>query len=198
MPKLDNHGYRNSKQKRFWKDIQRLVRIKKLQKLIINITAMENQEKADIINLHFLSDKAIAEMQKINCYSEWIKVLLDEDFRAIVDKKVYFNCFFSPGSRTINKIEIPVKSQLINLDINFLKAEKQDQRVAIILHEIGHAVLTPSGDVETDEFNADDFAIKRGYGLALKKSLEENIIKNPNEYAKPITHTRIARINQPA
>lgn len=158
-----------------------------------DIYKIEPQEKARIFDLHFLSEKSISEMQKINCYAALIQTLNDEDFIAIDNNNIYFNCFFSPGSMTDVRFNIPVRSKLINIDINFLKRLEADERIAILLHELGHAI-NPGVDSQSSEFNADDFAISRGYDKALKASLQRNLIDNPDEYDKEITRQRIARI----
>jgi hypothetical protein len=155
---------------------------------------MKPQEKGQIFDLHFLSERAIAEMQKINCYAELIQSLKDEDFIEIGKKNIYFNCFFSPGSMTDVRYSIPVKSKLINIDINYLKQLNPRERIAILLHEMGHAI-NPGTDIQSSEFNADDFAIERGYGKALMESLTRNITENPQEFDKEITRLRIARIS---
>lgn len=155
---------------------------------------MKPEEKGLIFDLHFLSERAIAEMQKINCYAELIQSLKDEDFKEIDKKNIYFNCFFSPGSMTDMRYSIPIKSKLINIDINSLKRFKPKERIAILLHELGHAI-NPGTDSQSSEFNADDFAIARGYGQPLKESLSRNITENPGEFDKEITRLRIARIS---
>jgi hypothetical protein len=159
-----------------------------------DIYTMKPQEKAQIFDLHFLSERAIAEMQKINCYAELIQSLKDDDFIEIDKKNIYFNCFFSPGSMTDVRFSIPVKSKLINIDINYLKRLNPKERIAILLHELGHAIY-PGTDSHSSEFNADDFAIERGYGFVLKESLTRNITENPQEFDKEITRLRIARIS---
>ncbi len=154
---------------------------------------MKPEEKGRIFDLHFLSERAIAEMQKINSYAELIQSLKVEDFIEIDKMNIYFNCFFSPGSMTEMRYNIPLKSKLINIDINSLKRLNPKERIAILLHEIGHAI-NPGTDVQSSEFNADDFAIARGYGQTLKESLTRNITENPEEFDKEITRLRIARI----
>ncbi len=133
-------------------------------------------------------------MQKINCYAALIQTLNDEDFIAIDNNSILFNCFFSPVSITNVRFKIPVRSKLINIDINFLKRLEADERISILLHELGHAI-NPEVESQSSEFNADDFAISRGYNKAMKASLQRNIIDNPDEYDKEITKQRIARIN---
>lgn len=155
---------------------------------------MENVEKAKIFDWHFLSERSIAEMEKINCYSDFIKLLEDEDFVAIDRNSVYFNCFYSPGSMTKVRYNIPIKSKLINIDLNYLKGLQPRERIAILLHELGHAINPEELNNETNEFNADDFAIAKGFGSDLRNSLITNIKKNPSEYDKEITRKRIERI----
>ena len=70
---------------------------------------------------------------------------------------------------------------------------ESNERIAILLHELGHAI-NPGIDSRSSEFNADDFVIERGFGNSLNESLQRNIVDNPIEFDKEITKQRIERI----
>lgn len=165
-----------------------------IRKISLKDLYMKIEEKAKIIHTHFLSEKTISEMQKINCYKEFISALKDSDFNSIDEKGIYFNCFFSPGSITSLRFDLPINSKLINLDINHLKKQSPDERIAMVLHELGHSI-TDGVDSQLNEFNADDFVIHHGFGRALKESLQKNIKISPIEFDKEITYQRINRID---
>ncbi len=113
-----------------------------------------------------------------------------EDMEELVKNNVFINIMFSPGSNSFIKHSMPIDSALINLDYNSLKNIPREHSMAILLHEIGHA-MSPG---DPSEFIADNYAVERGYGNHIVKSLEENIISNPKEFDKPITHERIKKI----
>jgi hypothetical protein len=113
-----------------------------------------------------------------------------DDMEKLVNNSVFINVMFSPASNTFTKLSIPANSALINLDYNSLKDIPIEHSMAILLHEIGHA-LSPN---DQSEFIADDYAIERGYGKYILKSLQESIVDNPKVYDKTITHERISRI----
>jgi Zn-dependent protease with chaperone function len=70
-----------------------------------------------------------------------------------------------------------------------------EEVVAIILHEIGH-VFNPHKGLQQREFNADDFAISKGYGRHIKSSLSKSIINEPTTFDNPINRARVERISE--
>ena len=75
-----------------------------------------------------------------------------------------------------------------------LKKLSPEEVVAIILHEIGH-VFNPHQDLQQREFNADDFAISKGYGKHIKSSLTKSIANEPTTFNNPINRARVEQIN---
>tara|TARA_R110002074_G_scaffold297889_3_gene469475 strand:+ start:96 stop:575 length:480 start_codon:yes stop_codon:yes gene_type:complete len=133
-------------------------------------------------------------VKHLNIYSLLGNVLSLDDWNQLQQQKIYFNVVFSPGVVSPIEKEISVGSQIINIEYNLLMQLSQKQRVAIVLHEIGHA-LNPIIKGQEGEFVADDYAIDRGYGEEIRESLNYLIDKLPKEFDKPINHNRIDRIN---
>jgi hypothetical protein len=185
----------------FDNDLGSFVNIK--SKNLKKVSTMDINDKALIMSSHLLTDMTVVTLQNQNpqflkieplrIYKELILSLRDEDFIGIEENKIFLNAFFGPASNAIIKVELPVNSKIITFDYNQLLKYTHEERIAVILHEYGHA-FNPSKKNAEGEFAADDFAIERGYGKALKESLQKNIKQNPKEYDKEITHQRIARI----
>jgi hypothetical protein len=151
--------------------------------------------RAQILHSRMLNYKSIDYAQRLNIYSEIGHILSVEDWQLLQERNIYFNIVFSPGVVTPAEVDIPNGSQLINLDSNTLFKFEQRQRIAIFLHEIGHA-LNPNLTGREGEFIADDYAIARGYGQDIIESLNFGIEHYSLEFDKPITHERIQRITE--
>lgn len=164
---------------------------------------MELLEKHKIMYEHLLTDDTfnvlqnelkLLKIEPLKIYTDLISCLTEEEFTGINEKNIFLNAFFSPASNSILKVSIPVRAKVITFDYNQLSKCPKEERLAIILHEYGHA-FNPTIKGDEGEFVADKFAITHGYGNALKLSLQSNIIENPIEFDKEITRQRIARIN---
>jgi len=165
---------------------------------------MNDIEKAEIMNNHLLTDTTVVALQNqdpkflkiepLRIYKELILALKDEDFLGIETNNIFLSAFFGPANNSNIKVSLPPNSKIITFDYNKLLECEKEERIAIILHEFGHA-FNPTKKNEEGEFAADDFAIERGYGKAIKTSLEKNIIENSLNFDKEITRKRIARIN---
>lgn len=159
-------------------------------------TKMDNIEKAQIMYEHLVTDKTYSIMQNdLGIYADFINSLSDEGLNRIVTDRIFFNAFYSPASNSQTKVAIPVNSKVITFDANIFSRYPKSEQIAMLLHEMGHAV-NPTLTGEAGEFAADDFAIKNRYSTALKKSLENFVRDFPKEFDKPITHKRIARITE--
>lgn len=149
--------------------------------------------KAQMLHSRMLNFKSIDYAQRLKIYAEIGHVLSLEDWQLLQERNIYFNIVFSPGVVTPIEINIPIDSQLINLESNTLFKYEERQRLAIFLHEIGHALSPTLTGIEA-EFTADDYAINRGYGLDIVAALNFGIANFPLEFDKPVTHERIQRI----
>ena len=143
---------------------------------------------------NFLCDKPNVRTQEpLGIYSDLINCLNDIDFEEIKKNNIFLNIIFSPASNSIIKVNIPVCAKIITFDYNFLSRIPKNERIAILLHEYGHA-FNPKLMGYEGEFKADDFAITHEYGNALRNSLQRSIKEFPYEFDKPVTYQRIERI----
>lgn len=165
---------------------------------------MNGEVKAKIIYEHlltddtynFLQDSLRGRSQKpLDLYNDLINCLTDNDFEGIRDNKIFLNIIFSPASNSNIKVSVPVGAKVITFDFNSLSPLPKVERMAVLLHEYGHA-FNPQLRGEEGEFAADDFAINHGYGQALRQSLQRSIEVHPDLYDKPIIRNRINRIPQ--
>lgn len=149
--------------------------------------------KGEIMHSRMANYKSIDYAQRLNIYAETGHALSLEDWQLLQDRNVYFNLIFSPGVTSPIEITIQARSQLISLDYNTLINFQPRERVAIVLHEIGHA-LNPQLTGREAEFVADDYAIDRGFAEDIVSALNYGIVNFPLEFNRPITHERIQRI----
>lgn len=165
---------------------------------------MEPEVKAQIMYEHLLTDDTYNYLQDsligrpqqpLGLYRELINCFTDDDFEGIRDNNIFLNVIFSPASNSNIKVSLPVGAKVITFDFNSLSPLSKDERMAVLLHEYGHAFNTQLRG-EEGEFAADDFAINHCYGEALRQSLQRSIEAHPDLYDKPITHNRIKRIPQ--
>lgn len=132
---------------------------------------------------------------KLEIYTKLILALTGSDLEILKEKKVFFNPLFSPASQTNLSINLERGSKIITIDLNTLKLFTSYESVAIILHEIGHA-LNPDIKGEDGEFVADDYAVVRNYRDFLISALERGKSIRPEEFSKEITEIRIRRLKE--
>ncbi len=121
--------------------------------------------------------------------------LSKDDIDGLVSKNIYFNLTFFPCSTTIVRETINHNDTLINLDYDSLLDLSEDQRIASLLHELGHA-FNPKEPNETKEFVADNYAVEREYGEFLISSLERHIKIHPKSYDTDLSRERIKKIRK--
>ena len=149
--------------------------------------------KGEIMHSRMVNFKSIDYAKRLNIYAETGHALTLEDWQLLQARNIFFNIIFSAGVTSPVEITIPSGSQLISLDYNSLMKWVPRQRVAIVLHEIGHS-LNPTLMGEDGEFAADQYAVDRGYGEDIIASLNFGIENFPLEFDKLITRDRIQRI----
>lgn len=152
--------------------------------------------KGAIMESLFINEKSIDyAIRKLQIYAPLGHALSEDDWKSLSLNNIFFNVIFSPGVNSPVERNIPSGSKLISLDVNTLIRLPVRQRIAIALHEIGHA-LNPNLSGRDGEFTADDYAIDRLYGQDIRESLLYLRETNPDEFDKPITTERIERIER--
>jgi Zn-dependent protease with chaperone function len=120
-----------------------------------------------------------------------IQALSDEDVQRLDDMSVFFCRSYAPSIVTeLSNTPAVETMRLIIFEGEYLKKLSPEEVVAIILHEIGH-IFNPHQDLQQREFNADDFAISKGYSKHIKSSLAKSIAKEPTTFDNPINRARI-------
>jgi hypothetical protein len=151
--------------------------------------------KAEFFHNQMLNQFGIYKLAKLNIYKELIQALTEADINMLKENKIFFNPIFSPASQSDLNIDLERGSKIITIDINTLKFFTSEEGVAIILHEIGHAVNSDKKN-EAGEFAADDYAIERNYGNSIINSLERGKKIMPDEFICETTEKRISRIKE--
>jgi len=155
----------------------------------------EGQKKSEIFHGRMLNQYGISQLSNLGIYKKLILALTIRDIEELEVKNVYFNPLFSPASQTDLVINLCKGSKIITVDLNTLKLFSEDEGVAIILHEIGHA-LNPDKKGENGEFEADDYAVNRNYKNSIISSLEKAKLMLSEEFIKEITEKRINRLKK--
>ena len=156
----------------------------------------EDLEKAAIMENQMLNSRGMSELSKLGVYKKLIESVSIKDLNAFKKNRVFFNPILSPGSQTILPCDLKKGTKIITIDINTIKLFTSDEGVAIILHEIGHALNQATANLEDAEYAADDYAVKRGYGEWIVSSLEKGKAIRPAEFVKDMTEKRIVRIKK--
>lgn len=155
---------------------------------------MTVEEKGNLFRKRFLQISFGQLLQTRNEYSMLIQALSDEDVQRLDDMNVFFCRSYTPSIVTeLSNTPAVETMRLIIFEGEYLKKFLPEEVVAIILHEIGH-VFNPHQDLEQREFNADDFAISKGYGKHIKSSLTKSITNEPTTFDNPINRARGERI----
>lgn len=155
----------------------------------------EQIQRADRIYTLFLNEKGTSRLGDHLVMKELITNLSNEDVTAIEQAQIYFNPVPSPASSSRLNKDLPARSHIITIDINCAEYYTAREIVAMMLHEIGHAI-NPTLTSMPGEFAADDYAVQRGFAADILSSLEKAIVLNPTNFNNSSTHQRIEKINQ--
>ena len=137
---------------------------------------MTLEEKGNLFRKRFLQISFGQFLQTRNEYAMLFQALSDEDVQRLEDMNVFFCRSYAPSCVTELKNTPAVETmRLIVFEAEHIKKLSPEEVVAIILHEIGH-VFNPHQDLQQREFNADDFAILKGYGKHIKSSLTKSLL----------------------
>lgn len=155
----------------------------------------KKNHKAELFHNQMLNQFGIYKLAKLNIYKKLIQALTEADINMLKENKIFFNPIFSPASQSDLNIDLERGSKIITIDINTFKKFTSEEGVAIILHEIGHAINSDKKN-EVGEFAADDYAIERNYGNSIINSLERGKKIMPDEFICETTEKRILRIKE--
>lgn len=153
----------------------------------------ENMKMAEMMHGRFLNEVGLGHLIKLDIYRRLVLCLEISDLEQLVAENIYFYPIFSPASQSNLPIALPRSSRIIGIDVNTLKFFSPDESVAIILHEIGHA-LNSAYKGEEGEYIADDYAACRGYKEHIVGGLERGKKINPSAFDNEITDKRINRL----
>lgn len=155
---------------------------------------MTIEEKAILFRKRFLQESFGSFLSVRNEYKMLFQALSDEDVQHLNDMNVFFCRSYAPSIVTeLKNVPSAETMRLIVFEGEYLKSLLPDEVVAIILHEIGH-VFNPHQDLQQREFNADDFAISKGFGKYIKSSLSNSIKNNPILFDNQINRDRLKRL----
>lgn len=133
-------------------------------------------------------------MDAPSAYALLLQSLSSKDILDLEKENVRFGLIVAPASQ----ITMQLKEDWINLlcfEKHFFLPFTKEETVAIILHELGH-VFNPGLDGDYHEFAADDYAIERNYGAAIKSSLVKAIDLKLPGFIQDINYKRIERIHK--
>ena len=155
---------------------------------------MTAEEKGNLFRKRFLQISFGQFLQTRNEYAMLFSALSDEDVQRLDDMNIFFCRSYAPSCVTELKNTPAVETmRLIVFEAQHLKELSPEEVVAVILHEIGH-VFNPDPDLQQREFNADNFAVSKGYSKYIKSSLIRSIENEPTEFDNPINRARVARL----
>jgi hypothetical protein len=138
----------------------------------------------------FLNDKRdkLDFMNASNSYSLLFSSLSETDIESLIKANVKLGMILAPASQ-INLSKDLTSINLLCFEKHILNLFTKNEVVAIILHEIGH-VFNPNS-----EFEADDYAVNRGYKEHIISALQNGISKKLEGFDQPINHQRIERLS---
>lgn len=120
--------------------------------------------------------------------------LNEDDIERLLKLNTLFVRTVSPSSTIyINDINYEGPLTLINFDHRFISLLIPEERVAILLHEIGH-VFNPEIKGIEGEYAADRFANSKGYGEYLISSLKRGVEQSWSGFKRSECESRINQI----
>ncbi|WP_291076090.1 hypothetical protein [Empedobacter sp. UBA6322] len=136
--------------------------------------------KAEKFRSLFLQESFLQILNTRNEYNLLIEALTEEDLNILIEKNVFFTRTYSPSAiMELKNVPACETMKIVTFEANYHKLFLPEEVVAIILHEIGHAINFEMNGIEA-EFAADDFAKNKGYAKwiirGLEKGLELNLI----------------------
>lgn len=132
-------------------------------------------------------------MDEMNSYNLLFKALTEDDIISLNELNIKFAIITAPAAQ----FTIDIEGSAVNIicfEKHMLSKFSKEEVVAIILHEIGHVINPNNSNKDLHEFQADDYAVDRGYGGYIKSSLEKGIDQNYEGFRQDINMRRIARL----
>jgi hypothetical protein len=156
---------------------------------------MQLELKGQLFRTRFLQQSAGSYlMNNGNVYKMLFDALSLSDVQNMCDHNIFFARTLSPSCTSVLVNTPSVDSlQLIIFECDHFSLFSPQERTAILLHEIGHA-LNPGLEGDENEFIADNFAIDRGYGPYIVSSITYGISRNLIGFEQAINQRRIKRI----
>ena len=156
---------------------------------------MTLEQKASLFRKRFLQESFGSFLSIRNEYKMLMQALSDDDIQLLEDMNVFFCRSYAPSCVTELKNTPSVDTmRLIIFEAEYLGKLRPEEVVAIILHEIGH-IFNPHADLQQREFNADDFAISKGFGEYIASSLANSIKSEPAMFDNKINRLRLQRVS---
>lgn len=143
-----------------------------------------NREKiAQLLYSIIMTDKAIDLLG--DSYTLLGETLEESRLQYLIDKGIFINVVLSPASISHLNKPVPASGKIISIDNNSIKIFNSREKVAIVLHEIGHALLGPS------DFEADGYVEELDFGNEIITSLERGIRELPHLFNTSMNRNRV-------
>ncbi len=126
----------------------------------------------------------------IGAFDELMNVLSNEDLRELENNNIYFAGFYAPAGEFSFTPASLAQIRFIVLEIHTLRKFISSEVVAIILHEIGHALAG-----NRDENVADSYACSRGLKRYLLSGLRRGLELKLEGFSSSDVMQRVEYIN---
>jgi hypothetical protein len=155
----------------------------------------------DLFLEHLTNDYTVGRLYSLGISTPLLRILDNDDLQKIIERDVFFSVMHSPASTSQINVDIPRGSRVIHLDENTIESfVKAEHRVAIVLHEIGHAIVELSVQQRIgsmgSEFAADDFVVSKGFLAELLEALLIGIELMPAKFDTSSNRSRIVRLGK--
>jgi hypothetical protein len=130
----------------------------------------EMQKRLDLIKARTLNPILFYYWRKSAWFFDFLQAIGENGYEDISGNHVYFLPVYPPAIQFNLKIELTNGAKIVAMDMQSLNSLTKRESIAVLLHELGH-VINPSKDPFENEFNADEYALSRGYGVEIISSI---------------------------